>query len=439
MRKLLLLSIAIGLLSLSGISQTIARLDSSFRSFPSTETSGFNAIFRTIYNPNTDPGLSLVIHDRWDVSTRIPFWNRLCDDSIIDLPNYKAFYTKNFSTGEYRLYLVEQNILYPDGKVHIHEFQSFGAGELTHITRKTEFTYASNGEVETESFFRWSTSDLAYKIQHRYAYTYDSDDRMTSKITEILITQTDFNFYQKEEYEYNSTGNLSKSKLFRWSQQDWLFFHDVLKTYTSTGELVMEILRGHAPDGQIYGRDSVQYEYDQQRRLTLKETYTLAYQPRVLKSKAEYTYSQDGLSTILVESVLKDGVWEESMRDEKTWTAEGDLTEHLHEVANDHSASYLINNYYTYRKVSIEPVLEQLCRLPNPLQADMYINCSKLDPTLKYEMTIYDLQGKRIAQKTIQHGQQLSFLSELKSNLYVVMLKNHNSMILSEKIMIVSE
>ena len=437
MKKHLLLSIALLTLSFSVFSQTVARLDSSYSYQIDADNWQFTS--RTLYDPNTPAHLSLIHHDRLDQTANGTIWTVLCDDSIVIYPNAKAHYTLSYLTNEYFFLNREVTTLFPDGQVHTREFQLEDAnGKLDNGSNKVEFAYTSTGKLESESLFYWNPADDNFIIQKRTSYTYNSNDQVSSKSFERLY-QNNFDFYQKEEYHYNSLEKLEKTDFYVWTNGIWDKRTKAIKTYSQDEKLMTEVKSRYLFPGLPDTRDSAQFEYDIQGRLIQKTSYDVVNQISTPRMKITYSYGELEPSESRVEFSFVNGAWEERIRDEKTWTSEGDLAEHFHKEALNSNSDYLLINYYTYLSTEVEPTEPILCKMPNPLSSDISLNCSVLDPAIKYEINVFDLQGRRVARGNIQQGQQLSLLTGLNSGLYLIRVSDGDKLIFREKSLVLAE
>lgn len=442
MKQLILFSITLGLLLHVSIGQTTARLDSVLSHRYDEETDDWYVYIRSVYDSQTPEWLTLIDHDRRDTRSSVLTWMPLCDDSIIDRSNYHAYYTMNYSTNQYVPIRQQQKTLYPDGKVHIHETM---VGDSTGISwipySKTEFTYTSTGMVATEDVYSWDKDAQVYTPKEQFSFTYDAANRVRSKMATYTYSNNSFHHTDREDFEYNSDGQITAIDLFRMHNGSWVKRRHSVKSYSNEGNLIDEYSYLHYPNGVSWLIDSTSYKYDSKNRLTKKVIYASATSSQEVEPLWQYlhTYSAGGLTETVVSYLYVNELWVEQELDEYTKNVHGDLVKHYHRETSSTSYEFLDHYFYTRQPTDLSPRIESLCKLPNPLSANMPLACAALEPARRYQMSIYDLQGRLVVKEMVQQGEMLTMLSGLQRNLYVVQVSDGKNVLLSEKKLIHSK
>lgn len=439
--KKALLTISLSLLMISGWSQTLAHLDSSYHYRMPDTLGAWQYVLREVYDPHTPDGVTKVNHYRQDQMNDTIVWTILCEDSISTGINYRAHYTLDLATRD-TFYLIrkEQKKLYPDGKLHVDEIQK---GEVNGFPGNgstiKEFTYTSDGQLETESQFYWDERSLSYRMHSRMQYAYDTHGRAIVKTIERLYRGT-FDFLVKEQYTYDADGKIVQIDFANWDNGRWVpNSQKLIKRYAQNGELITEYRQMQGSNGQFVTYDSTQYEYDRQGRLRVETTFINSPVGINPSLRIEYLLSQDGLTETVVNANFENGSWVERIRNEKVNNPEGLLLEQTYTDSRYPHNNFYIKNYYSEKQVSVEPAFENACRLPNPLRPTMSLSCGTLDPMKPYKMVVTDLQGRLIVAEKVRYGQPLSFLEGLSNQLYMVQLFDQDAMIFLDKIVILAE
>ena len=105
---------------------------------------------------------------------------------------------------------------------------------------KEEFTYDSNGNIETEILSVWNHQNDDWQPLQKFEYSFDFNGNLISIISSFQYIPNQWNFNAKYDYTYDQNGNLTSETSFVWSG-GWINSYKYELTYNTAQQIILHV------------------------------------------------------------------------------------------------------------------------------------------------------------------------------------------------------
>jgi len=335
------------------------------------------------------------------------------------------------------------------------KFKSTTKMELDSVitdSTKSYYTYNSKGQCTNELVYSldsmgWIGKNTSYKINSAgypdtalvstksgellipetiYTYTYDSNGKVASIVTD---TTRDF-FYsghlEKEVFQNDAYGNDTVETAYEWSGSDWAQtgVYKTVYTYNAAGMMESYIYYNNTGLGIWYGTSKGVIAYDSNNNMTQWIYYSAEYYPSATTSTNDGWIPSIQCVTMAINTNYT--VAQTSLPWSSNPYAKNLITQLLYSnydtTSTKWAAAYAENYYYNLSTAGIQQVQKASGSIVyNSNSASLKI--SQVDG--KATLAIYDVAGGKVAEKNFETSTELN-LSDLSTGVYVVDVQTAN-------------
>ena len=279
-------------------------------------------------------------------------------------------------------------------------------------------TYTNNGvgSPTVKLYETWDAGSSSWKNLEQEMYQYSAENRVTQYIDQqwepIGLTWVN---YSKQTYNYFSNGYPHETTGYTWNPLT-LAFMDV--SYNENDSLGYQLsFYSKSVDGTTY-------------------QYTGGY-------KYIYTYTSfhrtDNTLEQLMDPITFD--WYDYSKRTDTYDADQNLTIELDQNYDSSTHSWTNTfkqeHFYSYTSGIVEKHgMTEYCYFANPLDAGRSIVCPNLKEGRNYVITLYNLQGQIVYNKSVHSDESVSFPHNLATGMYMMQLLEDGKMVASGKVII---
>jgi len=266
------------------------------------------------------------------------------------------------------------------------QYFTINSSQIWELIRKYEYTYASNGEVASDT--QYNIENNVWQPIRRTIYEYNALDKITLRAEQNW--QEDFQDWaniQADEYTYDAVGNKLTETYTRWDQQT-LSFQESRRyeyQYDHNNNLVEYIFELGGAIGQYfpYVRDIYTYNYD---------------------------YEYDDLVTSYIGDIHNNMLIGKTR---ERWS--GDLNEWAFEFNETYE--------YTPTEIRLSPILDvnYVCVSVHPNPATDYIIFRAVGASTPVRVRLFDAIGKAVGEEILGEGNAIS-VSHLQRGVYFYQL-----------------
>lgn len=271
----------------------------------------------------------------------------------------------------------------------------------------------------------WSGTDWEYNYGYYIIYDYDDQFNVLSKMEVNLLDSTNINYYA---YTYDSNGNVL-SDTFDYTQNgERVKYNYNIYTYDANYNLIQRTTMEWNEDLANYihaswnGRITYTYDENNNRTSHVRETYNYDVGSwRIDGWNPKLTWEYDNDNAVLIRSFSFDeetGTWVNSMS--------GHVDLHYNNMksgyemmAGGHQFEISYTKFQNNVSIGEENVVPIQC-YPNPTQDKIYVT----GLTERSIVSIYDINGKRIASQLTSNQHTTFEMSAYPSGIYFVEIKN---------------
>lgn len=305
----------------------------------------------------------------------------------------------------------------------------------------------SNGNLTTQTYQNWDTSNSVWVNSESYNYTYNGNNKLTVEIDKEWNTNTNlFENKYKTEYSYNTNGKVEGIFSYEWATGQWVLDSKFEINYDSNNRLSNGL--GYTWNGAAYeleertvisynanntisqsvfeewdganwqNSDITTYSYNVNNKLVLELTKTWNGVTFIDEDKTEYTYDANENLTNELNSYIDNGVWVVGGNGTYTYDATQQLSNYTHPFVDRTGLDYIFSGFpyvnklltssysnndrttYFYAEVvaSLKDIkLESFNVYPNPTTSLIKIDDSNF--SLK-NIELFNTQGKRVMKST---------------------------------------
>lgn len=280
----------------------------------------------------------------------------------------------------------------------------------------TFFEYDGNGNVAAELYKYYDPADGKWKNLLRYEYTYNANDNILTKLTQLWQNNTwTANTFITNLYD---NGLLTSSNETRWMTNKWENFSKKEYFYGNLNK----------PDSVLntfYGNSSFTpnikniFSYNSDKNVIEDNEFYWVSQTWIPAYKTSYTYNSAKQNTQYIVEVPNQQGWKVTNTVTMVYDNGGDIDKW--ERKNETGVVDFKQKYFYKSSVGIES-LERLSIKVYPNPTSNYINFDLKENT-DYDIKIIDFTGKTI--KTIEANNSTKIdISELKTGIYFYNILN---------------
>ena len=105
---------------------------------------------------------------------------------------------------------------------------------------KEQFTYDTNGKIDTEILSVWNNQNADWKPLLKYEYVFDVNGNLSSMISSFQYIPNQWDFNEKHDYTYDQNGNLTSDTSFAWSGS-WVNSYKYELTYNTAQQIILQV------------------------------------------------------------------------------------------------------------------------------------------------------------------------------------------------------
>lgn len=336
-----------------------------------------------------------------------------------------------------------------------------------------EFFYGTNGNIIQKIRYEFDEDDSEWITSGQWDYEYDNNGRL--KLISYYYYEV---FWYKEEYTYDSNGNEIKFLYAHWDKQllKWDFRRMEDHTYDENNNVTKYIVYGWDKEQEEWKTESeLRYNYYEDGKLFQILDYTKDHD--YFSNKHEFTYDDylicDTYYVFVIDTTYaifktcydingnlinhynynygidnivnvlenfynennqiihsdyynywnsSNGTWDEEVKNDYTYNAEGNLLEHIvnskfNGTSNQWETTSKGVYYYSEHSLTTPDIKESkgISIYPNPVIEKFKITFDS--DYRSAHIDIFNVQGEKIITKTIRNGEFLS-LQELSDGIY---------------------
>jgi len=289
------------------------------------------------------------------------------------------------------------------------------------VSRKAEYTYVDKNPVLVV-YHTWNSENKTWVKSSKYEYTYNDKGNETSR-AEYVWNAENNTWIGKNKHEYIHTNFFSVVIQYIWNEtnNEWEDNSNPKHTFDNNGNLI----------SSVGNSSKTEYAYNDNGNLTMHAYYTWTNNEWIGRGKTEYAYDNNGNSITNISYRWINNTWEFGSKTETKYD--------LSVLVNDIFCPYISYNkpiegkwyewtgnawqekgnvlyYYSNASTNIPNVsATSISIFPNPVFDNFTINGIEEQMLV----TIFDISGKIVLQKTVLQNETVS-VAHLTKGIYFV-------------------
>ncbi len=293
---------------------------------------------------------------------------------------------------------------------------------------QTLYTNTNEGKVTQQITQSWSDVTRIWDNLQRVTFGYNSDKKLTSKITENAVNGN-WQYLTKEVHSYDSPGNIKTKLQFSWNLaiSSWEITQQINYTYNTDGnviEIVTQLWNNSTNTWNNIERTISDYNFNDKPITQVTDLWISGNWQNHAKTTNTYDKSGYLLNSIKQQWNMKTSEWNNSELINYYNNSNGNINQKTIQFWNNLSLlwEYHSRTSYTYfqSNSSSKPQYPGFSVYPNP--CNDYISI-KLENSDNFKISIVDIQGQAISSQLISGKATSIDLKDLNSGIYILKIE----------------